>query len=179
MAGAKFCRQYREYARPAAYISHPITGPNCGLEIGVSGFAPLLTEKSKIKLDDKSRTERKVRRWREVLKSAVKQSLRSRLPEISTPQNFADYVRQLKDSPIERIIAHPDATTPASAKAANFLSHSSEPLIILVGPESGFSDAEFDLAVAMGFHPLSLGERILRAESAAPALASLSLLSFE
>ncbi len=146
------------------------------VEIGVSGFAPLLTEKSTIKLDDKARAERKLRRWREVLKSALKQSMRSRLPEISAPQKFSTYARQHQDSPVERIIAHPNASAPESAQAAALLTQNSEPLIILLGPESGFSPDEFDLAVSSGFHPLSLGERILRAESAAPALAALALL---
>ncbi|MCH7879052.1 MAG: 16S rRNA (uracil(1498)-N(3))-methyltransferase [candidate division Zixibacteria bacterium] len=145
-------------------------------EIGVSGFAPLLSEESKIKIDDKARVERKLRRWREVLKLALKQSMRSRLPEISTPQDFDGYVRQLQDSPIERIIAHPGVTNSASVDAAGALSKRLEPLIILVGPESGFSTDEFELAVSAGFLPLSLGERILGAESAASALASLALL---
>ncbi|MFQ5608055.1 MAG: RsmE family RNA methyltransferase [Candidatus Zixiibacteriota bacterium] len=141
------------------------------VEIGVSGFAPLLSHKSRIKLGDNSRIERKLRRWREIIKAE-----RSRLPEISAPQAFESYVRRLEGNPLERIIAHPSAGEMQSARAQAILGATKQPLVLLVGPEAGFTPEEFEQALRCGFEPLSLGDRILRAETAAPALASLALL---
>lgn len=145
-------------------------------EIGVSAFAPLLTEKGKVKLEDEERQRRKLTRWREALKASIKQCERSRLPEIAPPQQLADFLTRQRESRNLRVIAHPAVTEAQSTEARTALRESASPLTLLVGPEAGFSDAEFQLAVRCGFLPLTVGERTLRAETAAPALAALALL---
>lgn len=148
-------------------------------EIGVSGFAPLLSDRSKIKLESDERIKRKISRWREALKAALKQSERSRLPEIAAPQSLESYVRglpQLVGSADRRIIAQPGAALTESRRGFDYLNEDDSPLIILVGPEAGFSPEELKIATSASFAPMGLGERTLRAETAAPALASLALL---
>ena len=145
-------------------------------EIGVNAFIPLLTEKSKVKLEDEARARRKLTRWRDVLRSAIKQCERSRIPEISPPVEFSAFVDEWRRSRKSGIIAHPAVSNTDSAPARETLTNSTDPLLILVGPESGFSEAEFSLALESGFLPLNLGRRTLRAETAAPALATLALL---
>jgi 16S rRNA (uracil1498-N3)-methyltransferase len=145
-------------------------------EIGVTAIVPLLTEKSKVKLETPERVKRKLTRWRDVLKAAVKQSERSRIPDISAPQEFASYLDKAKEFAGARVIAHPDAQVAESRQAELALTDHNQPLLALLGSESGFSENEFTLACQRGFLPLNLGPRILRAETAAPTLAALALL---
>lgn len=145
-------------------------------EIGVSAFLPLITEKSKMKLDTQDRIKRKMARWRDLLKAAVKQSERSRIPEIAPPQEFADFIDKAKDFAGFKLIAHPSANVEDSERAELALTTHDQPLLALVGSESGFSPSEYSLACQYGFLPLNLGPRILRAETAAPTLATLALL---
>lgn len=145
-------------------------------EIGVSAFVPLLTEKSKMKLESPERVKRKMTRWRDVLKAAVKQCERSRIPEISPLQEFSSFLDKRKDFAGAQLIAHPGATVKESELAALALTDQNQALLALVGAESGFSENEFTLARQRGFLPLNLGPRTLRAETAAPTLAALALL---
>ncbi len=155
------------------------------VEVGVSAFAPVLTAKSKVRLEEADKIQRKLNRWREVIKSALKQSERSRLPEIAPPQSLENFLtnsrltNSQRDSRTEigKLIAEPSAGNAETTQGLQIMSDPSQPLIILVGPESGFTPEEITLASENGFTPFKVGQSVLRAETAAVSLASLALLT--
>ncbi len=145
-----------------------------GTELGVSRFVPILCEKGKVKLDDAGRIARRTSRFRKVALAAMKQCRRSFHPQVEEPLSLNDYLRDI-DSDGPRLIFHPADGAGLSALDTAIL-----PAVItlVVGPESGFSDAELSAAREAGFQPISLGPRVLRAETAGPVAVALVMDRF-
>ena len=140
-----------------------------GVELGVSRFVPLLTEKSKVKLDDANRLKRRLTRWNKVALAAMKQSERSMLPEIVPPVQFEKMFEQL-------IHSHQKFLFDPTGKKNLYdikLNKGDSDIILMVGPESGFSRSEVELAGENGTEIITLGKRILRAENAGPVISAL------
>lgn len=134
-----------------------------GTELGVKRFVPLLTEKSKIKLNSSKKKYSKVKRLEKIALSAIKQCRRSYIPEISEPVKFNEYLKQTEKTDLN-LIFH---TSYNSEKFnLNSIDKSLKRINLLVGPESGFSNDEYELALEAGFKTVSLGDRILRTETA-------------
>lgn len=140
-----------------------------GTEVGVSRFVPLLTEKAKVKPVDKGAMTRKLNRWRRIAEAAVKQSGRSVIPEIDEPVSFDDYIASC--DPAGTVIFHPadraDSLTEITGSATG------DSLHLVIGPESGFSPGEMEMAAKRGIRAISLGDRVLRTETAGVVLAAL------
>lgn len=132
-----------------------------GTELGVKRFRPAITDRIETRLE---RVAGKTDRWRKIVLEAVKQSGRSRIPEIDPPVPFDTIVRL---SP--KLILF-DADQPETALPAP-----SEEITLLIGPEGGFSEREVDLARSAGTSFRRLGPRRLRAETA--ALAAVVMIS--
>lgn len=126
-------------------------------ELGVMELIPLRTERS---VRDAAG---RVARWQRVALAAVKQCGRSRLPQIHRPLDFPEVVGILRDYHVG-FIADPQASTglPRSPLPSRIL--------LLVGPEGGFTEEEVALAREAGFQAVRLGNRILRIETAALVL---------
>lgn len=138
------------------------------VELGVSAITPLAT----------ARTERQRARHgrlRNIMVAAMKQSGRSRLPELSEPQELGAVIRQRGGL---RIICH-EAAEAEAALMNRLAAWAGEPITILVGPEGGFTENEVADAVAQGWAPAALGSRRLRAETAAMAAAAAVMLAAE
>jgi len=123
-------------------------------EIGIDAIHPITTDKSERKV---LKEERQIR----ILKSAMKQSLKLKLPRLSALQKFEAFVSSDFDG--EKYIAHchdsdkmPLKQHPKGTKA-----------LILIGPEGGFSIEEIKTAKKFGFKAVSLGSSRLRTETAA------------
>lgn len=141
-----------------------------GTELGVSRFVPLLTEKSKVKLGESSRRKARVTRLEKVALAAMKQSRRSYRPMISLPIDFEDFIKET-DPEALNLIFHPEyGAGRLESLVADF---KGKRATILVGPEAGFSAQEFESALTAGFKPISLGPRVLRAETAGPVAVAL------
>jgi len=86
------------------------------------------------------------------------------------PTALSDFLSET-DADSINLIFHPSA----SKDSINDILAGQKPrrVSLLLGPEAGFSDDEFDKAVEAGYSPVSLGERILRTETAAPTAAAL------
>ncbi|MBD3257670.1 16S rRNA (uracil(1498)-N(3))-methyltransferase [candidate division GN15 bacterium] len=140
-----------------------------GTELGVTRFVPLITEKSKVKLDDSRRAKARVTRLTKVAVASMKQCRRSYLPQISQPVTLGEFLADF-DKQDRGLIFHPSK---AAIPLSNVALDGKRRLSLLVGPESGFSDAEVEAAVQAGLQPVSLGERILRTETAGPVVTAL------
>jgi 16S rRNA (uracil1498-N3)-methyltransferase len=142
-------------------------------EIGVSSIIPLITGKSLIKLEKDFKGVSRVNRWKRIAISGMKQALRSKLPEIQSPVLFRELLAKVKDYDL--------ALIGCQAKGSKFLKEIIEgkkgvkKVLLLVGPESGFTQEELDLSFKSGIIPVSLGPRRLRSETAGIVFSSLVL----
>jgi 16S rRNA (uracil1498-N3)-methyltransferase len=144
-------------------------------ELGVASITPLMAERSVLRLKGE-RAEKKLAHWRGVAIAACEQCGRNRLPLLQEVASFSDWVAALPapTTATPRLLLSLRAGTQPLAQA--IAAHdSATPVTLLSGPEGGLNAAEEDAAIACGFAPVSLGPRILRAETA--PLACLALLT--
>ncbi len=140
-------------------------------ELGVTRVVPVLTDYSVVKLDT-NRAEKKQTHWEGVAVSACEQCGRNVLPMIDAPTALVDVLADYHGTLSTRILLKPGAT-----KTLKSLDIDGNDVTLLVGPEGGFSDLEYENAEVAGFVPVGFGPRILRTETAAlTALAALQSL---
>ena len=137
-------------------------------ELGVKRITPVLTEYGVVKLKA-DRAEKRREHWQKVATSACEQSGRTRLPLIDTPVPLKNWFGAKPESVDAELILAPHASVPLASVPLP-----ETKVCVLIGPEGGFSDSEFEDAAVSGFKAVSLGPRILRTESA--AIATLAVL---
>jgi len=137
-------------------------------ELGVKRLTPVLTEYGVVRLDA-ARAEKRRDHWQKVAASACEQSGRIRLPLIDRPVPLKNWFGSKPKQVDTELILRLGAQTPLAKIDAPVTK-----ACVLIGPEGGFSDSEFEHADAAGFRPVSLGPRVLRTETA--AVATLAIL---
>jgi 16S rRNA (uracil1498-N3)-methyltransferase len=146
-------------------------------EIGVSSIIPLITEKSVVKLEKDKREITRLNRWKRIAISGMKQSLRSKLPDIQMPISFQELLAKAKEYDLALIACQTKRSK--SLKVIIEAKIRFKNVLLLVGPESGFSQEELDLALKSGVIPISLGPRRLRSETAGIVFCSLVMFELE
>jgi 16S rRNA (uracil1498-N3)-methyltransferase len=141
-------------------------------ELGVSEIIPILTCRTEIRLDEK-REQRKLQRWSKIVAEAVKQCGRSRLPILGSPVSLATLLKERT----EGLWIVLDEATDVPMRQLLAECHSAENCILLVGPEGGWDDRDREILSAEKSHSVSLGPRIMRAETA--SIAALAVLQYE
>jgi len=142
-------------------------------ELGVSSIVPLVTERTIVKIKDE---EKRVSRWQKIAREAAMQSDRPDIPAIGPLRSLPDFVMNLVPGPgTLHLCPWEEGTEPI--KAVLRKDQSIEQVVVLIGPEGGFSQAEAHAANEKGFHLVSLGPNILRTETAAVAV--LSMIGYE
>ena len=132
------------------------------VELGVSAIAPLVTERSNVKLDQK-RVETRLEHWKKIIIHACEQSGRNTLPALYNPRPLHEWVISDKN-PVRFLLA------PAARQTfSEFSGVNGSKVSILVGPEGGLTDSEQASAQKLGYIPIRLGPRTLRTETAAVA----------
>jgi 16S rRNA (uracil1498-N3)-methyltransferase len=144
-------------------------------ELGVHRITPLMTERSVVRLIGE-RAEKKQAHWQAVAVSACEQCGRNRVPVIDVPESLNAWLaRQTPQAAVVHgVLSLHASTQPLNALRAG-AGASKTTWVLLNGPEGGLTDAEDAAARAKGFAAVSLGERVLRAETA--ALGALALLT--
>lgn len=137
-------------------------------ELGVARISPVLTDHGVVKLDGQRADKRRVH-WQRVAASACEQSGRIRPPAIDSPLPLNDWFGEHRAGRATGIILRPGADKPLATVDAP-----ENGLCLLVGPEGGFSDHEYDDAELAGFEAVALGPRILRTETAAVAAIAIA-----
>lgn len=140
-------------------------------ELGVETIVPLHSTHSVIKLNPE-RLGHQRSRWERIARDAAQQSERWTIPTIADPMDLADICRHYAAAPVKGILAE-RSSGPSLATIPLPQDHQ-HPIVLLVGPEGGWAPEEHRLALQQGFLRLTLGPRILRAETA--AIAALSIL---
>lgn len=142
-------------------------------EIGVCSIIPILTERSLIKVSGASKGKNKIDRWRRIAIASMKQSLRTVLPKIEDITPFNQLFSDIRYYNLCLI-----ACMEEGSKKINELEELKRKLrnvLLIVGPEAGFTDDELSQAIASGAIPITLGERRLRTETAGVVFLSLVL----
>jgi 16S rRNA (uracil1498-N3)-methyltransferase len=139
-------------------------------ELGAHAIVPFTSEFSVPKLDERKFAARAAR-WEKIALAAVKQCGRTRLPEVLPLRDFEALVSGDWGQSLKLFFWEKEDTQ--SLRAAREKHGEAKAVLLVVGPEGGFSAAEAALARAHGFEPVHLGPRILRAETAAVAALSL------
>jgi 16S rRNA (uracil1498-N3)-methyltransferase len=146
-------------------------------ELGAASIQPLMSERSVLRLKGE-RADKKLAHWRAAATAACEQCGRNRLPMIHEVSTLADWLKtgqtpaaQAAQSSVRLLASLQDGSRPLALATAG----SCGDVTFLSGPEGGLSAAEETAAIACGFAPVTLGPRILRAETA--PLACLALLT--
>jgi 16S rRNA (uracil1498-N3)-methyltransferase len=134
-----------------------------GTELGVRKFHPLVTENSTVILSG-DRLKSKMRKWNNCIRSSTLQCGRALFPDLSAPVHIMDIVKESKDRYDVKLIACIRGDS-FPGKALRTLGSGSK-ILLVIGPEGGFSEKEVSTAVGKGFIRFGLGERIMRTETA-------------
>jgi 16S rRNA (uracil1498-N3)-methyltransferase len=143
-------------------------------ELGASKIIPVMTERSIMKIAEE-KAGVKVSRWQRIAKEAAEQSGRSNMPTIDGITDFDAILRSRNE--YDKCIMLWELEKEMTLK--KFLQKNSaiKKLLVLIGPEGGFSRREAEHAKEKGFITVSIGSRILRTETA--PLAVLSMIDYE
>ena len=145
-------------------------------ELGVARIIPVLSRRSKVRLEGE-RADRRQAHWQRLVVAASMQSQRDELPEVEPIQSLAAVLaREDLGQGITLVPPGPEAALPRLAQWApdNSPDAAQRHISLLVGPESGLDAEEIDEARAAGWSGFTLGPRILRTETA--GLAALAIL---
>jgi 16S rRNA (uracil1498-N3)-methyltransferase len=144
-------------------------------ELGVDRVLPYLAERSVVKVD-RDKGHDKVRRWQEIAQSAAKQSDRPMPAEIRPLCTLKELLALLRGEPALKILLW-EQEAKRSLKDLLCSGSPASRIVALVGPEGGFTEREVKEAGEAGFVSVSLGARILRAETASISL--VTIIQFE
>ncbi len=131
-------------------------------ELGVASITPWVAERSVLKLKGE-RADKKLAHWQGVAVAAAEQCGRNRVPAVHPAVTLTEWLKTAP--PGERWVLSLSAGTQPVAQMMR-----TDAVTVLSGPEGGLSPAEETAALAAGFKPVSLGPRVLRAETAPLAL---------
>ena len=146
------------------------------VEMGAYSVIPVAMEHSVVRLDG-AKAAKKVERWQKIAESAAKQSKRDIIPEVQPVQSMAEMLAKCTCQ--TKIIAYEceDRMSLKAALRAGEAAGGISELLLIIGPEGGISEAELEQARQAGAVPVSLGRRILRAETA--GLVAISAIFYE
>ncbi|MFY0517250.1 16S rRNA (uracil(1498)-N(3))-methyltransferase [Lysinibacillus sp. UGB7] len=149
-------------------------------ELGMYALLPFEAERSIVKWDTK-KGAKKQERLQKIAKEAAEQSHRTHIPVIFEPISFKQLVAQLGKFDAIFIADEEDAKvekrTRFAEKLKNVYDKKSKSILIIFGPEGGIARKEANALLEAGAQTMSLGPRILRAETA--PLYALSAISYE
>jgi 16S rRNA (uracil1498-N3)-methyltransferase len=137
-------------------------------QLGVDRIIPLESERVIIKLDKSKKILRKMR-WEKIALSSSQQSQRNILPMIEPIKDIKEVLTQAGDFDLKLI-----PTLMGERKSLRKILAKAKPknILVLIGPEGDFTAEEVDLAIKSGCIPVSLGDLVLRVETAAIAVTS-------
>lgn len=141
-------------------------------ELGVDKIVPMRAERSEKGLELAAR--KRVERWRKIARAAAQQSRRIQTPDISPPFDMREAIAEAEREHARRWYLEEHAGAPLLRMAARD-PKAGESIVICAGPEGGWTDRERGQFSSSPWSPVSLGSRILRAETA--AIGAIALIS--
>ena len=129
-------------------------------ELGISEIYPILSRRVIVKIEDQ---EKKLKRWREIVKSSAQQCRRVDLPIIHKIMDIKDLPKNISDVELKILCWEKEKENSSKKILKKFNSLSS--IAVFVGCEGGFEDEEVSFLKEKGFISVSLGKLILRSET--------------
>lgn len=151
-----------------------------GTELGVKRFIPVVSSRS-VSRHGTGEGMGKIGRWKKIALESARQSGRNFIPQIDDVVEFNELQDNLSGGAnILKIIPWEEEKSTGLKSVLESLTQNPlkkiKKVIILIGPEGGFSDEEVESSIKAGYIPVTLGKRILRTETA--ALAAVSIIQF-
>lgn len=168
-------------------------------ELGVASIIPIMTARTIVKIRDE---ENRISRWQKIVREAAMQSNRPDIPKVENIRQYANFLKSISNPPSPPFVKGGDSNNPplekgetggfssidtllllpweeatVPIKAILRANPTNKNIVVLIGPEGGFSAQEAEMAQDKGFHLVSLGQNILRTETAAVAV--LSMIGYE
>ena len=147
------------------------------VELGVAGIIPVEMHRCVMKLDDKKKKSRR-ERWQAIAESAAKQSKRNQVPEVFDVLTYKQAIAKAAEMDLFLVPYENERGMIATRETLDRIRPGMS-VGILVGPEGGFEDKEVQLARDANAAIISLGRRILRAETAAVMAVGMGMLHVE
>lgn len=138
-------------------------------ELGLTTLVPVYTERTVIR--DRGRDTAKLARWRRVAEAAARQCGRRVMLDIHPPVSVQDFCRTYQAAPAKIVCWEEERERGLRQVLQRFAAPG--PVVILIGPEGGWTPQEVALARSHGFVPVHLGPRLLRTETAAIAVTGI------
>ncbi len=139
-------------------------------QLGVERIIPLLTERVIVKIDAKN-AQSKLSRWRKIAQSASEQSQRNIVPVIDKVKSLEEVLKEADKFDLKIIPTLEGNIKKLSLRGA-IATKQSQNIFVLIGPEGDFTPGEVSKALELGFLPITLGDRVLRVDTAAIAVVS-------
>ena len=142
-------------------------------QLGVDTIIPLETERVIVRMDTETKKAR-LKRWQKIAQSAAEQSQRATVPLVEAIETMKEVLVLSRNFNLKLI-----ATLSGERKYIREVISEAKPgsILILIGPEGDFTRGEVELATNAGFVPVSLGDYVLRVDTAAISLVSYIKLS--
>ena len=138
-------------------------------ELGISRWIPFFGARS-VPRPDARKLAKRADRWQKIADEALKQCRRAQSPRIEMPSGFEQMLAAGADADVKIAFWEEEKTVlPAANRGGEEISE----IFIILGPEGGLTEAEINSARQAGFKSISLGPRILRAETATLAACTL------
>jgi 16S rRNA (uracil1498-N3)-methyltransferase len=137
-------------------------------ELGVARVRPALCARTVVRLEPARWCDR-ARRWQRVAREAAKQCRRAVIPEVEPPRPLGEWLADREPADLALCLWEGEATPLGRLLTVT----SPRTAVVVVGPEGGLAPAEVEAARAHGFSLASLGPRVLRSETAGPAIAAI------
>jgi 16S rRNA (uracil1498-N3)-methyltransferase len=135
-----------------------------GTELGVSVFSPILCRRSTTGLEDAGPA--KIQRWQRIIQEATEQCERSRLPSLLPIRPLKQAVDEIPHDALA-LIPWEEEHTRSLRDALQAQKQPQKTVVLFIGPEGGLTSEEIVVAQQHGVQSVTLGQRILRAETAA------------
>jgi 16S rRNA (uracil1498-N3)-methyltransferase len=137
-------------------------------ELGIKRLTPVLTNHGVVKFDQQ-RADKRRQHWQQIANSASEQCGRTRPPLVDAPIALNSWFGAKDSADSTELVLKPGATVQLASIAPP-----ATKLCLLIGPEGGFSEREYEDANIAGFQAVALGPRILRTETAALAAITIA-----
>lgn len=139
-------------------------------ELGLTTLVPLYTERTVARAVP-GRLSDKLARWQRIAEAAARQCGRSTLLDVRQPMSLSDFCARYRTAPV-RIVCWEKEPQRGLRQVLDGLAGKG-PIVVLIGPEGGWTSGEIDLLQAHGFVTVQLGPRMLRTETAAIVVAGI------
>lgn len=146
------------------------------VELGACEIVPVMTKRTVVKLSEEKKINKRLERWQSIAYAAAKQCDRGIIPTVHKPVSYEEALA-MADQLDYNVIPYELQTGMEEARKIVDQACKQRSLGIFVGPEGGFEPEEVERAMTRNIHPMTLGKRILRTETAGMAL--LSILMFQ